>query len=258
MNEPQNAGRFSLEACRVLVTGASRGLGQGIAVALTDAGAGVVGVARTEAGLEDAVSLTEGLAGTFEAIPADITDEASLDQLVEQAWDGGPVTGVVHAAGVQARRPAVEITREDWRRVGAIHTEAPFFLSTALARRQLAEDVQGSHVFVGSLTSWIGLPNIAPYAANKAGVLGLTRTLAVEWAEHGIRVNAICPGYFHTALTAELFADTERRDRLLTRIPMQRFGVADDLAGAVIYFLSAASSYVTGQVINVDGGWLAG
>ena len=168
------------------------------------------------------------------------------------------MTGIVHAAGIQARRPAVDITRDDWRQVTAIHTEAPFFLSTSIARRQLTDRVEGSHVFIGSLTSWIGLPNIAPYAASKSGVLGLTRTLAVEWAEQGIRVNAICPGYFHTALTSELFEDPERRDRLLTRIPMQRFGVADDLAGAVIFFLSGASSYVTGQVINVDGGWLAG
>jgi len=258
MDESQTADRFSLKACRVLVTGASRGLGQGIAAALTEAGADVVGVARSESGLEETMSLTAGLAGTFEARSADLTDEASLDRLVEQAWDGGPVTGVVHAAGIQARRPAVDITRDDWRRVAAIHTEAPFFLSTSIARRQLAERVEGSHVFIGSLTSWIGLPNIAPYAASKSGVLGLTRTLAIEWAEQGIRVNAICPGYFHTALTAELFEDRARRDRLLTRIPMQRFGVADDLAGAVIYFLSAASSYVTGQVINVDGGWLAG
>ncbi|MCZ6567301.1 MAG: SDR family oxidoreductase [Actinobacteria bacterium] len=258
MDSSQNTGRFSLEMGRILVTGASRGLGRGIALAATEAGADVIGIARSESGLHETKTLTEGMNGGFEAMDADLTDEAGLDRLVRQAWEGGPITGIVHAAGVQARRPAVDITRDDWRRVAAIHTEAPFFLSTSVARLQQDSGVTGSHVFIGSLTSWIGLPNIAPYAAGKSGILGLTRTLAVEWAELGIRVNAVCPGYFHTALTDEVLSDPDRRSQLLARIPMRRFGIAEDLAGAVIFFLSAASDYVTGQVINVDGGWLAG
>ena len=258
MDSSQNTDRFSLEACRILVTGASRGLGRGIALAATEAGADVIGISRSESGLHDTKSLTEGLNGRFEAMSADLTDETGLERLVRRAWEGGPITSIVHAAGVQVRRPAVEITRDDWRRVATIHSEAPFFLSTSVARLQQVDGVMGSHVFVGSLTSWIGLPNIAPYAASKSGILGLTRTLAVEWAEFGIRVNAVCPGYFHTALTDDLLSDPDRRSRLLARIPMQRFGIPDDLAGAVIFFLSAASNYVTGQVINVDGGWLAG
>ena len=258
MDSSQSTSRFSLDMCRILVTGASRGLGRGIALAATEAGADVIGIARSESGLHETKTLTQGTNGDFEAMAADLTDEAGLDRLVRQAWEGGPITGIVHAAGVQARRPAVEITRDDWRRVAAIHTEAPFFLSTSVARLQQDAGVAGSHVFIGSLTSWIGLPNIAPYAASKSGILGLTRTLAVEWAELGIRVNAICPGYFHTALTDEVISDPHRRSQLLARIPMRRFGIAEDLAGAVIFFLCGASDYVTGQVINVDGGWLAG
>jgi 2-dehydro-3-deoxy-D-gluconate 5-dehydrogenase len=116
----------------------------------------------------------------------------------------------------------------------------------------------GKIILVASLTSQVGIPNTAPYAAAKSGVLGLVRTLAVEWAPHAIQVNAIAPGYFHTALTDALFSDPERRDKLLSRIPMGRIGEPDDLAGAIVFLASSASNYMTGQVINVDGGWLAG
>lgn len=249
--------RFSLTGQRVLVTGASRGLGQGLAIAVADAGATVVGVARSEKGLADTATEISERGGVMEVAVADLTDTDSLDRLIATVWDRGAVNGIVHAAGVQVRKPAVDVTPTDWDRVSTLQAKTPFFLSTALARRQIAAGLGGSHLFVGSLTSWIGLPNIAPYAASKAGVLGLVRSLAVEWAAHPIRVNAICPGYFHTALTDDLFSDPARKEKLLGRIPMHRLGVADDLAGAAVFLLSTAARYITGESINVDGGWLA-
>ena len=140
----------------------------------------------------------------------------------------------------------------------AIHLDAPFFLSTALHRDQLGDGRRGAHVFIGSLTSARGIANIAPYAAAKSALLGVIRTLAVEWATSGTRVNGIAPGYFRTELTADLFADRDRAAWVLDRIPMGRLGDPADLAGAVVFLLSPASGYITGQLLPVDGGWLAG
>lgn len=258
MEQKQEPSRFSLKGRRIIVTGASQGLGRGIALAAIEAGATVIGVARSEAGLAETGAEAATLPGIFEALAAELSTDTDFDALVGRAWSGGAVHGVVHAAGVQVRKPAVEITRDDWRRVTSIQSEVPFFFTTALARRQLEANVRGAHLFIGSLASSIGLPNIAPYSASKAGILGLTRSLAVEWAGSGIRVNALNPGYFHTALTADLLADAGRREKLLGRIPLGRLGVADDIAGAAIFLLSDAAAYITGQAINVDGGWLAG
>jgi 2-dehydro-3-deoxy-D-gluconate 5-dehydrogenase len=181
----------------------------------------------------------------------------ALDALVEQATAAGPIAGVVHAAGVQIRKPALDMTVDDWDAVQRIHLAAPFFLSTALARTQRDAGIAASHLFVGSLTSYVGIPNIAPYAAAKSGLLGVVRSLAVEWAGSGLRVNAIAPGYFHTELTDELLKDEASAERIRGRIPLGRLGVEDDLAGAAIFLLSGASAYVTGQVVAIDGGSLA-
>jgi 2-dehydro-3-deoxy-D-gluconate 5-dehydrogenase len=239
------------------VTGASQGLGRGIALAAVDAGATVIGVARSEAGLAGTKDMAKDLPGQFECVPRDLTDETDLERLVDHAWGSGHISDVIHAAGVQVRKPAVEITRDDWRRVSKLQSEVPFFLSAAIANRQIKHGVKGSHIFIGSLTSWIGRPGVAPYAASKTGILGLTRSLAVEWAEFGIRVNAICPGYFHTALNDDFLSDPKRRESILARIPMRRLGVAEDLAGVTVFLLSRSAEYVTGQIFNIDGGWLA-
>ena len=245
---------FSLRGRRVIVTGAGRGLGQGIALALVRAGADVVGAARSPDQVRATAEAAAGESGSFRPLVADVSRASGLDDIVAAA---GGVWGVVHAAGNQVRKPAVEVTRQEWRSIQDVHLEAPFFLSTALARAQIQTGTGGSHLFVASLGSAIGLPQIAPYAAAKSGVLGLVRTLAAEWAEAGIRVNAILPGYFHTALTDALLTDPAQRDRVLSRIPMRRLGTVDDLGGAAVFLLSAASSYITGHCLTVDGGWLA-
>jgi 2-deoxy-D-gluconate 3-dehydrogenase len=240
----------------VIVTGAGRGLGRGIAGAIARAGGEVIGVSRSIFQLEETAA---GIgAGRFRSLPADVSRLEDLGGLVADAWSHGPVHGIVHGAGIQLRKPALEVSPEDWRSVQAVHVEAPFFLSTALARRQLEEGLPGSHVFVGSLANSIGLRNVAPYVAAKSALMGVVRTLALEWAETGIRVNAVGPGYFLTDLTRELLSDPEQHARVLSRIPMSRLGTPEDLGGAFVFLLADASSYMTGQLVNVDGGWLAG
>lgn len=248
--------RFSLQDRRIVVTGASQGLGRALAIAAVEAGASVLGVARSTERLVETQRLT-GAVGRFESFSADIAHIRDIDSLVERMWAHGPISGVIHAAGIQVRKPALRVTPDDWSRVTTVQLEAPFFLSCAIAARQQAAGIAGSHVLIGSLTSWVGRPDIAPYGASKAGILGLTRSLAAEWAASDIRVNALCPGYFHTALTDDLLADETRRADILRRIPMGRLGIADDLAGGAIFLLSSASAYMTGQTINIDGGWLA-
>lgn len=241
---------FALDGHRILVTGGSRGLGKAMAEGLTALGAQVVAVAR---------GADEGSDGDLHQLAADVAERDGLPRLVDRAEElvGGVLDGVVHAAGVQHRSPAVDFAAVEWDRVVATNLTAPFALSQEVGSRQLAAQLPGAHVFVASLTSQIGLPNVAAYAATKSGVMGVVRTLAVEWAAHGIRANAVAPGYFRTQLTEDLFRDDEARVRLAQRIPMQRFGDPTDLCGPVVFLVSAASRYVTGQLLAVDGGWTA-
>lgn len=251
---------FDLRGKVALVTGASRGLGQGMAEGLAQAGADVVAVSRSAADLEQAArAIAAKGSGHVIPLPWDVSDVESLEALVRRVVEAcGRLDVVLHAAGVQVRKPALEVTPAEWDLVQQVHLKAAFFLATAAAQQMRSQEGGGSIIFVASLTSMTGIPRIAPYSAAKSGILGLTRTLAVEWAPYGIRVNAIGPGYFHTQLTADLFADPERRAALEARIPMGRIGTPEDLVGAAVFLASPASSYVTGQTVFVDGGWLAG
>lgn len=248
---------FSLKGQHVVITGGGRGLGQGVALAVARAGASVTVVARSAQQLDETAALIADIGGTCHTHAADLSQTHQADDLIAELSQTAPIDGIVHAAGVQRRRNAVDVTLEDWRFVQTMNTEAPFFLSTAVARRQLAEGRHGSHVLIGSLNSTIGLPFISPYAASKTALLGMARSLSSEWSKDGLRVNVIGPGYFHTALTADLLSNPDDERRILGRIPMGRLGTPDDLGGAAVFLLSAASSYITGQLINVDGGWLA-
>lgn len=239
--------QFSLAGKRALVTGGTRGLGRAMAIGLAEAGASVCTVGRTDTGDAD------GLLG----LVADVGDLDRLSETVDQVEDrlGGPVELVLHAAGVQHRSPAVDFPVEEWDRLIRVHLTAPFLLSREVGRRQIAADTPGSHLFVASLTSELGLPNLVAYSAAKSGVMGVVRSLSSEWSSHGVRVNAVGPGYFRTTLTEALFQNEAEVARLSARIPMRRFGDPADLAGAAVYLMSNASAYVTGQLLYVDGGW---
>jgi NAD(P)-dependent dehydrogenase (short-subunit alcohol dehydrogenase family) len=169
----------------------------------------------------------------------------------------GPLDILINNAGVEEVRASTEVDAALWDRIADVNLRGAFFLAQAAARSMLAGDRGGSIVNVCSLTSFVGVPTAAPYTASKSGLLGLTRALSAEWAAAGIRVNAIAPGYFRTALTEPFYADAGWSRRMLDKIPMGRFGALDDLAGATIFLSSDASQYVTGQCIAIDGGYLA-
>lgn len=240
---------------RVLITGGSRGLGRGVAEAMASAGAQVAIAARSQEQVARTAQEIEGVSGHV----FDIVDYERIPELlaeVEGALDG-PITSVVHSAGVQHRQPAEDFDLDAFRKVIEVNLVAPFALTQAIARRQLELEIGGEHVFIGSLTSFISMPGIAGYGAAKSGVYGLVRSLSSEWAGRGIRVNGIAPGYIRTELTEAVFADEDWQRVNLARIPQGRFGEAADIGGAAVFLVSSASGHVTGHMLPVDGGWLA-
>lgn len=247
---------FSLDGRRVLVTGAGRGLGAAMAEGLANAGARVALVSRTQAEL-DRVAAKIGPGAS--ALAADVSTTGAHAGLVDAAETalGGEIDVVVHAVGVQHRMPAEDFAPGDWERVIRVNLTAPFFLSQEIGRRQLRASRAGSHIFIGSLTSLLSVPNVSAYTASKSGLYGVVRNLSLEWSARGIRVNGIGPGYIRTALTEDLMADPVRRQKLLDRIPMGRLGEGADMAGAAVFLASDASAYVSGQLLMIDGGWSA-
>lgn len=249
---------FDLTGRVALVTGGSRGLGHGIARGLADAGAAVALTSRTREEVEAAAAAIEQAGGRALAL---VTDAAQIEEhprTVQRVIDHfGRLDILVNAAGLNRRQPALEITPEDWDFVQGIQLRGAFFMCQA-AGRVFVEQRSGKVINIGSLTSHIGLREIANYGAAKSGILGLTRALALEWAPYNVQVNAIGPGYYKTRMTEPVQRDPGRAAWILSRIPMGRWGVPEDLAGVGVFLASRASDYVTGQIVNVDGGWLAG
>jgi 2-deoxy-D-gluconate 3-dehydrogenase len=260
------ASLFDLTGRAALVLGASRGIGRALAGGLAGAGASVAVAARTARDVEDCVRSIRGEGGTAEAFTYDARDVAGLGPFTKEvARRLGGIDIFVHVAGTNRRRPALDVTEDDWDAVLDLNLKTLFFGCQAVGRHWIetgrfaaeTDRGKGKIIGIGSLTSAIGLANMAPYAASKAGLLGVTRVLAVEWAPHGICVNALAPGYIETDLTRPVREDPARDAWVLSRIPMARWGRPADLVGAALFLASPASDYVTGQVIHVDGGWLA-
>lgn len=247
--------QFSLRSRHIVVTGAGRGLGRAIAEAIAAAGAVTTLVARTEEQLMKSKAAIEEAGGSAQVRCADLSDLGAVADLAREL-SARRVDGVVHAAGVTHRADARDFDDRALARVLRVNLEAPFVLSRELMKHR-GGDTPSSHVFIGSLGSSIAIPRAVAYVASKAGLLGLVRTLAAEWATQGVRVNAISPGYFRTELTAGVLDRPDELARIEGRIPMGRLGRPDELGGAAVFLLSDASSYLTGQQIIVDGGWLA-
>lgn len=249
---------FRLDGKTALVTGASQGLGRGMALALAEAGADVALAARSREALQQVADEIAGRGRRALPIAIDLSAPSAPAQVLAATEGGlGPVDVLVTAAATQVRKPALDMTQEDWDRLVDLNLRSVYFLCQAVARTMVPRG-GGKIINVASLTSVIGWPNVSIYGATKGGIVQMTKAMALEWAVHGIRVNAIGPGTFHTNLTDALYRDPQRAAEMKKRIPLGRPGVPEDLAGAVVYLASAASNYVTGQVLYVDGGWLAG
>lgn len=252
---PRGLERFSLQGRRILVTGASRGIGRCLAVGLAAAGAHVALAARSRPELDDAVREIRDAGGEAVALAMDVTSAAGCRAGVEAAAGVlGGLDGLVNNAGIEQVCPSLEVDEALWDRILDTNLKGAFFCAQAAARAMLP----GSTIVnLCSLTSEVGVPTATPYGASKSGLLGMTRALAAEWASRGIRVNGIAPGYFRTAMTEVFYEDAEWARTMLGRIPMQSFGQLDDLVGAAVFLCSAASTYVTGQCLFVDGGFMA-
>jgi len=253
MNPPA----FDLTGKVALVTGASRGLGKTMALALAQAGADIALAARGVEGLERTAEEVRALGREALVRPTDVTQVAQTKALVQHTLGRFDHLDIlIPAAGINIRGPAVDFAEADWDRVMAVNLKGVFF-SCQAAGRVMIEQGSGSIITVASLTTTFGFPNIIPYGTSKGGVGQLTKGLASEWAPYGVRVNAVAPGYYRTAMTEPLFQDPKFREYIRSRIPMKRPGVPEDLAGAVVFLASDASAYITGQILYVDGGWTA-
>lgn len=249
--------KFSLAGKVALVTGASRGIGQALGMALAEAGADMALVARSADALEQTAGMARDFGRQALVVPADVSRVESIREVVDRVLvEYGRIDILLNGAGTQARKPMLEMTEDEWDAVASLNLKAVYFCSKAVAPFMIAQS-KGKIINIASLTSTIGIANVSVYAATKGGVLSLTRAMAVEWARHGVNVNAIAPGYFRTEMTRRLWEDPERSKWVLGRTPMARWGELEDLKGAAVFLASEASDFITGQMINVDGGWLA-
>jgi 2-deoxy-D-gluconate 3-dehydrogenase len=241
---------FLVEGKRALVTGGSAGMGRAMAEALVEGGARVVIVGRSGRVFD--------VAEEIGAIPlqADLADRAQALALVDRAVEAlGGLEVLVNNAGVIRRYPAQEFPLDDWDYVLSVNLDAVWILAQAAGRYMLAQGY-GKMINMASAISFFGGITIPAYAASKGGVAQLTKALSNEWASHGVNVNAIAPGYVATEMTAALVGNPQREPLILARIPAGRWGVPDDLKGVVLFLASAASDYVHGAIIPVDGGYL--
>jgi 2-deoxy-D-gluconate 3-dehydrogenase len=248
--------RFRLDGKVAIVTGASRGLGQGYAQALADAGADVVLVdvgpsPETEAQVRAVGRKTV-------SVTANLADRTSIPRVIAEARKlAGRLDILVNNAGIIRREEFEKFSEKDWDDVINVNLNAVFFLSQAFVRELVARKSPGKIINIASMLSFQGGIRVPSYTASKSAVMGLTRLMANELATKGITVNAIAPGYIATANTAPLRADEARSQAILDRIPAGRWGTPDDVKGTVVFLASAASDYVSGYTIAVDGGWLA-
>lgn len=248
---------FSLQGRKALVTGASRGIGQALAQGLAHAGADVAVAARNEQDLQTSLTAIRALGRKGVALSLDVTDLAAIRAGVDAACQQlGGLDILINNAGIEQVCPSLDVDEALWDRILDTNLKGAFFCAQAAARI-MRENAGGSIVNVCSLTSEVGVPTATPYGSSKSGLLGMTRALATEWARHDIRVNAIAPGYFRTALTEVFYQDDNWQQAMLEKIPQRRFGKLEDLLGAVVFLCADSAAYINGQMLTIDGGYMA-
>jgi NAD(P)-dependent dehydrogenase (short-subunit alcohol dehydrogenase family) len=248
---------FSLEGKTAVVTGGTSGIGRALSLGLAEAGANVIATARREQQVNETAAEIELLGRQTLRMPSDVCDRGSLERLLAGTLEKfGKVDILVNCAGIIKRTPTIDICEEDWNNI--INTNLTGTLRACqVFGRPMIERGYGRIINIASLNSFVALNEVAAYAASKAAVASLTRSLAVEWSKKGVTVNAVAPGVFRTDLNAKLLDSSPRGQELLMRTPMGRFGKTEELIGATVYLASDSASFVTGQVLVVDGGFLA-
>ena len=248
------SGPFSLTGRTAMVTGANTGLGQAAAIALAAAGADIIAVGRSDP--DATLNAVRKLGRSAFSLSADLSTTDPIDHIARDAQAIAPIDILVNNAGIIRRADSEVFTEADWDLVMDTNLKSAFFLTQAIARPML-ERGHGKIINIASLLSFQGGVRVPAYTASKSGLAGVTKILANEWAGRGVNVNAIAPGYFETNNTEALRADPDRSRSILERIPAGRWGRPNDLDGAVVFLAAAASDYVHGAIIAVDGGWLA-
>lgn len=247
---------FNLQGKVALVTGCDKGLGQGMALGLAEAGCDIVSVSRSVP--HETAEKVQALGRRLYAIQADLSQPESIADIVPAAVAAaGRIDILVNNAGTIRREDALTFSEKDWDEVMNLNLKSVFFLAQAVAKQFLAQDSGGKIINIASMLSFQGGIRVPSYTASKSGVLGITRLLANEWAQHRINVNAIAPGYMATNNTQQLRDDADRSKAILDRIPAARWGTPEDLKGPVVFLASAAADYISGYTVAVDGGWLA-
>ncbi|MEJ8476669.1 SDR family NAD(P)-dependent oxidoreductase [Roseibium algae] len=248
---------FDLSGRTALVTGASRGIGQAIAIALAQAGADVAITARLVGNLSETKAKVEKHGRKCVALAQDVRDVESCTCVTDKAAEElGGLSILINNAGFENVSPSLDVDEALWDQIVSTNLKGAFFCAQA-AGRIMEKQHGGAIVNLCSLTSYVGIPTAAPYGASKSGLLGVTRALATEWAPYGIRVNAIAPGYFRTAMTEVFYENEDWQATMLDKIPQRRFGKGSDIGGVAVFLCSDASAYITGHCLPVDGGFLA-
>jgi NAD(P)-dependent dehydrogenase (short-subunit alcohol dehydrogenase family) len=249
--------KFSLKNRVAVVLGGTSGIGQAIARGLARAGATTIASSRDRERVEAQAAEIESLGSKTLRLPSDVQDRASLQNLCDEAVLAfGQVDILVVTSGLLKKMPSEDVPDEDWTRIVDVNLNGTFRANQVFGR-QMIKQQRGSIINIGSMTSFVSFSEVAAYAASKGGVLMLTRTLACEWARHHVRVNGIAPGVFRTPLNTKVLDIPERFAAIAGRTPMARVGNVEELVGAAIFLASDASSFVTGEMLPVDGGFLA-
>ena len=249
---------FGLKDRVAIVTGASKGLGEAMSLALAQAGANVVMVSRNlEESRRVATEVASKTGCKTLGLCGDVTERADVENMTQEALSSfGRIDILVNNAGINIRKPLLELEDEDWERVLDTNLTGPMLCSRIIGKL-MVEKRQGSIINLASILGFVGIPSRTAYSSSKAGLIGLTKTLALEWAPYNVRVNALCPGPFETPMNQSLLQVPETLQYFLSRIPLGRFGNPRELAGPVIFLASDASSFMTGTTLLIDGGWTA-
>ena len=248
---------FPLDGKAVFVAGAG-GVGSAIARGLSEAGAKVFVADLDLAAAEKTARTIQKEKRPCRAGKMDILNPAQIIRAMRCSRQSfGGMDAAINCVGMNVRKPALQMTEEEWDRVLDVNLKGAFFFAQCAARIFIQQGRGGKIISIASILSFSGMEDRAPYGASKTGLVGLTKALAVEWAPYHISVNAVLPGYYKTELTADLFKNEEKAKWVLSRIPLGRTGLPEDLAGTIVFLSSEASDYITGQIIPVDGGWLS-